>query len=83
MSSIRSSLGPLFYSVSITVLAVLAMWPWLQGPSVVGLACFGGTAGARIIDDRVSKRTVAWRTALGQGLVCGLAVWGTSRWLSH
>ena len=77
------SLARLGYSLTIGVLAVVAMWPWLQGPTALGLALFGGTAASGVIDDRVSKRSVAWRTALAQGLVIGITVWLTLRWLSR
>jgi len=83
MTAIPWSLARLGYSLAIGVLAVVAMGPWLQGPSAVGFALFGGTAASGVIDDRVSKRSVAWRTALAQGLISGITVWLTLRWLSR
>jgi hypothetical protein len=83
MPSTRWSLARVCYSLGIGVLAILAMWPWLQGPAVVGLASFGGTAASGIIDDRVSRRDLAWGTALAQGLVCGIVAWLTLRSLSN
>jgi hypothetical protein len=76
------SFARLCYSLAIAVLTVVAVWPWLRGPMAVGLAHFFGTAASGIFDDHMSKRTLAWGTALAQGLVGGIVVWLTLRWLS-
>lgn len=83
LTTVPWSLARLGYTLTIGVLTVVAVWPWLQGPTAVGLGLFGGTAASGIIDDRVSKRTLAWGTALAQGLVSGISVWLTLRWLSR
>ena len=81
MNAVPWSLARLGYMIAIGVLTILALWPWLQGPANGGVALFAGTAASGLIDDRVSNRALAWKTALAQGLVSGLTVWLTFRWL--
>ena len=72
-------LGP---ALALAVAVIFATWPWLAGPAAVGVASFAGTAVSNIIDDRLSKRPLAWGIALLQGAVCGVAGWLMLRWLT-
>jgi hypothetical protein len=83
LTTVPWSLARLGYALTIGSLTVVAVSPWLQGPTAVGLALCGGTAASGIIDDRMSKRTVAWGTAFAQGLILGITAWLTLRWISR
>jgi hypothetical protein len=75
------SLHRMAYIIGIGVLTVIVLWPWMRGPALVGVASFTGWAISGFIDDRIASRSFAWKTALAQGVVSGLTVWLTLRWL--
>jgi predicted anti-sigma-YlaC factor YlaD len=83
MNAVPWSLARSVYMVAIIVLTTVVLWPWLQGPAVICMSLFAGMAGSGIIDDRVSRRESTWKTALAQGIVGGVAVWLTLRWLER
>jgi hypothetical protein len=69
------------YLLAVGVVATVALWPWVQGPANLALSQFTGWLVSGLIADRVAKRALAWKTALAQGLVSGVTVWLTLRWL--
>lgn len=75
------SLSRLGYLLAIGVLTTVALWPWVQGAPNLALSQFTGWLVSGILADRVANRALAWKTALAQGLVSGLTVWLTLRWL--
>jgi hypothetical protein len=77
MTTARISVARSAYMLGIGALTVMALWPWLQGPASIALSSFTGWFGSGIITERR-----AWATALAQGIVSGLAIWVTLRWLS-
>jgi hypothetical protein len=81
MTQAPYTLARLSYSVAIGMVVIVCTWTWLQGPGVVGIALFVGTAVSGVLDDYLSSRAVAWGTPLAQGLVAGLTSWLTLRWL--
>ena len=76
------TLARLSYMLAIAVLTVMVLWPWLQGPASLAASSFTGWFGSGIISDRLAARPVAWRTACAQGVVSGLTIWVTLRWLA-
>ena len=80
MPKFKQELTRLGSAVAVAVALVLVTGPWVQGPTAVGLASFGGTAVSSVVADRMSRRAFSWGLALAQGVVCGIVAWLTLRW---
>jgi hypothetical protein len=81
MTAASIGLCRLGYLLGVGVVTTVALWPWLQGPALLAVAQFSGWTASGIIADVASKRALAWKTALGQGLLSAVTVWLTLQWL--